>query len=339
MQWHPIFAHLLRPLMESHYEVRTGQTVGDMPRSSDIVLLRKAAAGQPPFHGLWSHLTLWNVLEYKGPTVSARFDELHALIELGFGIHRRLNELQQRERRRGDEEGQGAHPDVDYPDVSFWYLVNHLGGRFLAEAPWHLPGLMQVTAGLWQASVFSHPLFLVSTRELEVERESLPLHVLAGVADADKGTVKTVLQAEPALWPNYGPWLFIHEPALWREISQMATQQQGPLTLDFRPLADYLKETGGLKRFLEEVGVKEAVEAVGVKEVVEAVGVKEAVEAVGVKEAVEAVGVKEAVEAVGVKEAVEAVGLEQVWAALSPEERERLRRLPEQGTPPKNDPT
>jgi hypothetical protein len=321
MQWHPIFAHLLRPLVEGHYEVRTGQTVGDVPRSSDVVLLRKASASLPPFHGLWSHLTPWNVLEYKGPTVSARFDELHDLIELGFGIHRRLNELQQKERRRGDSEGQAAHPDMDYPDVSFWYLVNHLGARFLAEAPRHLPGLQQVTAGLWQVSVFSHPLFLVSTQELEVERDSLPLHVLAGLADADKGTVKAVLQAEPALWPNYGPWLFIHEPALWREISQMATQQEGPLTLDFRPLADYLKETGGLKRFLEDVGIKEAVEAVGVKQ------------------AVEAVGVKEAVEAVGVKQAVEAVGLEQVWAALSPEERERLRRLAEQETPPKNDPT
>jgi len=294
MQWHPIFAHLLRPLVEGHYEIRTGQTVGDVPRSSDVVLLRKASAGLPPFQGLWSHLTPWNVLEYKGPTVSARFDELHDLIELGLGIHRRLNEFQQKERRRGDPEGQAAHPDMDYPDVSFWYLVNHIGARFLAEAPRHLPGLRQVTAGLWQASVFSHPLFLVSTQELEVERDSLPLHLLAGITDAAKGAVKAVLQAEPALWPNYGPWLFIHEPALWREISQMATQQQGQLPLDFRPLADYLKETGGLKRFLEDVGVKEAVEA---------------------------------------------VGLEQVWAALSPEERERLRRLPEQETQPKNDPT
>jgi len=294
MQWHPIFAHLLRPLVEGHYEIRIGQTVGDVPRSSDVVLLRKASAGLPPLQGLWSHLTPWNVLEYKGPTVSARFDELHDLIELGLGIHRRLNDLQQKQRRRGDQEGQAAHPDMDYPDVSFWYLVNHIGARFLAEAPRHLPGLRQVTAGLWQASVFSHPLFLVSTQELEVERDSLPLHVLAGIADADRGAVKEVLQAEPTLWPNYGPWLFIHEPALWREISQMATQQQDPLALDFRPLADYLKETGGLKRFLEDVGVKEAVEA---------------------------------------------VGLEQVWAALSPEERERLRRLPEQETPPKNDPT
>ncbi len=159
------------------------------------------------------------------------------------------------------------------------------GRSFLAEAPQHVPGLRQLTAGLWQVSVFSHPLFLVSTQELQVERESLPLHVLAGLADSARETVKTVLQAEPALWPSYGPWLFIHEPALWREISQMVTQQQGPSPLDFRPLVEYLKETGNLKRLLEDVG------------------------------------------------------LEQMWAALSPEEREHLRRLPEQETPPRSDPT
>ena len=93
MQWHPIFAHLLRPLVESYFEVRTDQPVGDLPRQSDVVLLRKTATGPTPYRGLWRRLCTWNVLEYKGPTVSPRFDELHDLVELGLGIHRRLNEL------------------------------------------------------------------------------------------------------------------------------------------------------------------------------------------------------------------------------------------------------
>src|SRR4051794_300932 len=97
MQWHPLFMHLLRPLVEGHYEIRTGQSVGDIPRTADVVLLRRTSAASSPFRSLWTRLTTWSLLEYKGPTVSTRFDELHDLIELGLGISRRLNELQKKE--------------------------------------------------------------------------------------------------------------------------------------------------------------------------------------------------------------------------------------------------
>jgi hypothetical protein len=69
---------------------------------------------------LWQHLTWWNVLEYKGPTVSARLDDLDHLIELGLGIHRRLN----MERRKDKQHF------VPAQDASFWYLANRLGQRF-----------------------------------------------------------------------------------------------------------------------------------------------------------------------------------------------------------------
>jgi hypothetical protein len=71
-QWHPLFAHLLRPLVKSHYDVQTKVAVGDAPREADIVLLRRTAQ-TPPFVGLWRRLTVWNLLEFKGPTVSARW--------------------------------------------------------------------------------------------------------------------------------------------------------------------------------------------------------------------------------------------------------------------------
>jgi hypothetical protein len=249
MQWHPIFAHLLRPLVESHFEVRTDQSVGDLPRQSDVVLLRKTSTGPTPFQGLWRRLTTWNVLEYKGPTVSPRFDELHDLLELGLGIHRRLNELQRKEQL----------PEADYPEVSFWYLVNHLGRRFLGELPTSLPGAGQVGEGLWEGRVYGHPVLLVSVRELPLERDSIALHVLAGVPDEQKHTIADVLKAEPALWPNYGAWLILNEPAIWQEISLMAAQPQRPL--DFGPLVEYLKKTDGLKRLIEAVGVKEVMDA------------------------------------------------------------------------------
>src|SRR5262245_12003705 len=94
-QWHPVFAELLRPLVESHFEVSTNAPVGDAPRLADVLLLQRKRGGTLPFTGLWRDLTPWNVLEFKGPTVSPRDEDLEDLIEVGLGIHRRLNEERQ----------------------------------------------------------------------------------------------------------------------------------------------------------------------------------------------------------------------------------------------------
>ncbi len=63
IQWHPIFAQLLRPAVEAYYEVETTFPVGDAPREADFVLLRRMTGPPPPFRGLWRNLTPWNVLE------------------------------------------------------------------------------------------------------------------------------------------------------------------------------------------------------------------------------------------------------------------------------------
>ena len=55
-QWHPVFAELLRPLVESHYQMDTNFSVGDVPRQADFVLLRRTRAGQLPVAGLWRNL-------------------------------------------------------------------------------------------------------------------------------------------------------------------------------------------------------------------------------------------------------------------------------------------
>src|SRR5262245_38111301 len=121
MQWHPAFAQLLRPIVERWYELQTTVPVGELPREADIVLLRRTSGRTPPFRGLWRYLTTWNVLEFKGPTVSPRQSDLEPLIELGLGIGRRLNE----ERRRQSQ------PTVCAEEIAFWYLANRLGRRFL----------------------------------------------------------------------------------------------------------------------------------------------------------------------------------------------------------------
>src|SRR5713101_6994457 len=98
IQWHPLFALLLRPLLEGFYEIQTNVPVGDVPREADLVLLRRTTSKTLPFRGLWRHLTTWNILEYKGPTVSARLEDIDFLVELGMGIPRRLNEERRKEK-------------------------------------------------------------------------------------------------------------------------------------------------------------------------------------------------------------------------------------------------
>src|SRR5579883_2972339 len=113
-QWHPIFAQLLRPAVEAYYEVRTTVPVGDAPREADFVLLRRTARTAPPFRGLWRYLTTWNILEFKGQTISPRSEDVELLVELGLGIDRRL---------RADSAQQGQHR-LRPEEVSFWYLAN-----------------------------------------------------------------------------------------------------------------------------------------------------------------------------------------------------------------------
>jgi hypothetical protein len=303
-QWHPIFAQLLRPLVEAHYEVLTKVSVGDAPREADLVLLRRTSAGPPPFTGLWRWLAPWNVLEFKGPTVSARLADLDALVELGLGIHRRLNEdrAQQRQAR------------VERPDVAFWYLANHLGRRFLRDARDLLGPLEALGAGVWRAPLLRRSLVLVSGRAVPVDRDSLPVHVLAVEPEEHKRELGRVLERNLDLWPAYGPWLASAFPALAKEITQMGRTKSKKFAFDFRP-------------FIQEVGWKAIIEQTGLKSFVKEVGLKPLVKEVGVKPLVEEVGLKSLVEEVGVEPLVKEIGVEQLLDRLSPEQRQELERL------------
>jgi hypothetical protein len=167
----------------------------------------------------------------------------------------------------------------------------------------------QQAEGIWQATVYRHPVFLVSVQELEVERDSLPLHVLAGVSsEQGRRTITDVLKAEPALWSSYGGWLAGRYPAIYQEILLMAAQQDQEFQFNVAAFAEAVRATGGLKEFIEAAGIKAAVEAVGIKPVVEAVGIKQVIQAVGPQRV------------------LDALGLEEFLAGLSPEQREQLRQ-------------
>ncbi len=120
--------------------------------------------------------------------------------------------------------------------------------------------------GIWQGHVFSHPVFLVSVKEVQVEHDSMPLHVLAGVPEGERSTIAKILMAEPALLSYYGAWMQAKELQIWQEIMQMSTKKKLP-PLDYGPMIEYMKEnTNEFRRFLETAGVKQTLAAIGEEE-------------------------------------------------------------------------
>ncbi|HMC63416.1 MAG TPA: hypothetical protein VKI65_00600 [Gemmataceae bacterium] len=253
-QWHPIFALLLRPRVEPYYEMRTTMPVGDAPREADFVLLRRRRQTTPPFRGLWRHLTLWNILEYKGPSVSPRRGDVEALVELGLGIERRLR-------------AERSQPPPE--EMSFWYLANRLGRRFLGDAEEKLGGLEPLGPGLWRWQVLGRLVFLVSGTDLPVEEDSLPLHVIGHEPPATELEVARLVMQQPQLEQLYGGWLATLHPEVWEEVEVMARTARRRFTIDLRPAIEHL----GVKTVIEQVGLERVIEQVGEKEIVRQIGI------------------------------------------------------------------
>jgi hypothetical protein len=91
-------------------------------------------------------LTRWNILELKGRSESPRVADVDLLAEVGVGIDRRLHE----------KEPDAA--EVNRGDVSFWYLANHLGKRFLRDVIELTGKLEPVGMGLWRGRLLGRPL-------------------------------------------------------------------------------------------------------------------------------------------------------------------------------------
>jgi hypothetical protein len=261
IQWHPVFARLLRPLVERHYEVQTNVPVGDAPRQADIVLLRRTSTGRLPFHGLWRDLTAWNVLEFKGPTVSARVGDIDLLVELGLGIHRRLNEEQEKQQQS----------PLGAEEVSFWYLANSLGRRFLRDARDLLGNVAPHGPGVWRCVLLRRLIFLVSGTELPVNEDSLPLHIVSREPAETGRQVAKLLAQRPALWREYSGWLATLHPDLWEEVRSMGKTARKGFGFHLKPVIEEV----GLKQVIEEVGVERVIEEVGLERIIKQLSVDE----------------------------------------------------------------
>lgn len=212
-QWHPIFAYLLRSALQEYYEVQTNVPVGDLPREADIIVLRRASTGKPPFRTLWKHLTRWNILEFKGRSESARVGDVDLLVEVGLGIQRRLQEKE---------------PGAKVPrgDVSFWYLANHLGKRFLRDVIELAGDLESVSPGLWRGRIVGRPLWLVSNRDVPIDAESVSVHLVSDEPVAKVRELAEAVASRPETWNEVGAFLAAVYPDLWKEIEAMARKQK-----------------------------------------------------------------------------------------------------------------
>jgi hypothetical protein len=284
-QWHPIFAQLLRPAVEAYYDVQTTVPVGDGPREADFVLLRRTASGTMPFRGLWRYLTIWNILEFKGPSVVPRRWDTDLLIELGLGIDRRLRTVRPLQQRRS----------VRRAEVSFWYLANRLGRRFLQDATEVLGRLELLGPGMWRSGILGRQVFLISSADLPVEEDSLPLHLVGHEPLATELEVARLVLGQPELQKRYGGWVASLHPTAWKEVEAMAKTAGKGLQIDLRPAI----ETLGLGYVLEQVGIDRLIEQAGIERLLAKIGDKDA---------------------------IKAMGLDRVLAALSPAERRELKR-------------
>lgn len=266
-QWHPLFAHLLRLLLEHYYEVQTEVPVSDLPRRSDLLLLRRQTAATPPFQGLWSHLTDWNVVEFKGPGDDAHEDDLELLVHVGTGLTVRFNE----------ERVANKQPRLDNRQVSFWYVAPVLGETFLGHARTRM-AVNYETGGLWRGSVWGHPIWLVSARDVPVEADTIPLHLLDREPGAPRAMGELVVQHEDLL-RRFATWVFALQPRLWEEIRYMVTTATTGPHLDWETIGKYVNldevvRTLPPDRVLQILGadLSRVIEAVGLPRLIEVSG-------------------------------------------------------------------
>lgn len=299
-QWHPIFDELLRRALRDYYEVQTNMPVGDLPREADIVLVRRASVRKPPFRTLWRRLTRWNVLEFKGRSESARVADVDLLAEVGLGIQRRLQEQEPQTR-------------IERGEMSFWYLANHLGKRFLRGAIELTENLMAAGPGLWHGRVLGRPLWLVSNQDVPIDAESAPVSIVSEQTQDRALELARVIASSDVLWGTYGSLLGALFPQHRKEFEEMAAKH-GRRKDEFGTIA---------KNMLDAISSKELVEGGTARTVVDKIGM-DGLLAILTPQQRHELAERTAQEAA--RTLVDEIGVEGLLAILTPQQQRELAR-------------
>jgi hypothetical protein len=81
---------------------------------------------------------------------------------------------------------------------------------------------------------------LVSSVDLPVVEDSLPLHIVGQEPPATERQVARLVAEQPALQQLYGGWVASLHPAAWKEAELMARTTGKRLKFDIRPAIESL---------------------------------------------------------------------------------------------------
>jgi hypothetical protein len=157
--------------------------------------------------------------------------------------------------------------------------------------------LEELGRGVWRVRIVGRSLILVNNRDVPVERDSVPVHLLVHESIESTRAVAREVASQSDLLRLYGGWLMIKFPDLWKEVRHMARKTSNAPFFDFRPVIN----TIGLDEFIRQVGLERMVEEIGLERVIEQVGLERVIEQVG--------------------------GLDGLVAKLTPAQRRQLRQL------------
>jgi hypothetical protein len=189
--------------------------------------------------------------------------------------------------------------------ISFWYLASRLGRRFLQAAADGLQDWGLLGPGVWHGRVLGHPVFLVSTVDLPVDEESLPLHVLAAEPPAREREVGQFLTATEERVAAYGGVFSVFHQATWREVETMAQRSRRTFAIDLRPM----------------------IETLGLEEVIRQMGKENVIRQIGEQEVIRQIGKEKVLREIGPKEVMEQLDVQTIWDNLPAAKRRQLKRL------------
>ena len=175
------------------------------------------------------------------------------LVELGLGVDRKLNEDRTRERLE----------PLAPVEVSFWYIVNHIGQRFLDEARTILGSLEEASPGVWRSQILSRPVFLIDSVGVTVDRESVAIHLVGEESPEIEQNLARVIVGETGYWERFAHFLGSCHPNIYEEVARMATSTNKSGDLDLRPFVDQL----GLAQYLAPVRPGEVLKTMGVEQI------------------------------------------------------------------------
>ena len=155
-------------------------------------------------------------------------------------------------------------------EVSFWYIVNHFGDRFVEEARAIFGTLEEASPGVWRSQILRRPVFLIDSVGVTVDRESVAVHLVGEESPEIEQQLARVIVEEPAYWERYGVSLKAFHPNIYEEVARMAAAKNQPGDLDLRPFVDKI----GVKKYLEPIDTEEMIQSAGPKKVVETLGVE-----------------------------------------------------------------